>query len=97
MGENLKKELHNREGLEITFVVEEGEARIEFRTQTEQQKLDDLDDIVVFVNGENIPVESHGENAATAAIGAWNDREETEQVSLMIRVGEYFEGWELET
>jgi len=95
MGENYKKVLHNYEGLEITFFVEDGEARVEFRSNARHYHLDDPDDVIVFVNGDHIAVTSEGEHAATARIGAWA-RYGSTPISLMIRVGEYFEGWELD-
>lgn len=94
MGENYKKVLHNYEGLEITFLIEDGEARVDFRSNATRYHLDDTDDVIVFVNGDNVPVDSQGEHAATARIGDWS-RYGTGPISLMIRVGEYFEGWEL--
>ncbi len=93
MGKNSKKVLHNFDGLEITFLVLDGVARIDFRSDGSVHRLDDVDDVIVFVDGRNIEVESSGGQEATATVGPWED--DAGPRSLMIRVGEFFEGWEL--
>lgn len=94
-GENLKKVLSSAEGLEITFFVDDGVARVEFRSDGAVHRLDDPEDVIVFVDGRNIPVEPAGVNAATARLGNWEDYGKR-PTSIMIRIGEFFEGWELD-
>lgn len=96
MSDNLKKSLHNYEGLDITFFVEDGQARIEFESNGQKYDLSDPDDVVVVVNGDPASVESEDVHHATAHIGEWQ-RFSGDRVNLMIRVGEFFEGWEVET
>lgn len=90
---NLKKVLVNQGGLEITFFVDEGIARVEFRSNG-AFSLGNPEDVILFLNGTNVPVVSHSEGAATAHIGAWEPFAGT-AVSIMTRVGEFFDGWEL--
>ena len=93
MSENLKKVLHNK-GLEITFFVNDGIARVEYRG-SDDVDLSEPDDIVLFINGESVHVQAMGDNAATAIIGEWTQYS-GDVVRLMTRVGEFFEGWEFE-
>lgn len=94
MAENLKKVLYNNGGLEITFFVEDGIARVDFRSNGEFD-LSESGDVVLFVNGDNIAIESDDPTRATGRIGEWSAYEER-LVRLMTRVGEFFDGWEFE-
>lgn len=93
MSENLKKVLLNK-GLEITFFVQDGIARVEYRSNGDVD-LSNPEDVVLFVNGTSIPVQPHDALTATATIGEWS-RYNGGLVQLMTRVGEFFEGWEFE-
>jgi hypothetical protein len=95
MTENLKKSLHNYEGLEITFLVEDGEARVEFESNGQKYDLSNPDDVILFINGTHVAVEPTDTHHATAIIGDWEPYVGS-KVSLMVRVDEYFEGWEVE-
>lgn len=91
MAENLKKVLLSK-GLEIVFLVEDGLARVEYRNN---EPLVSSDDIVLFVNGDNIPVQTTSEKTAVGHIGPW-EKFSGGPVTLMTRVDEFFEGWEFE-
>ena len=93
MSENLKKVLYNK-GIEITFIVEGGVARVEYRSNGEFD-LSDADDVVLFVNGDHVRVQSFGADHASGEIGDWSRFGGT-AVNLMTRVGEFFDGWELD-
>lgn len=93
MADNLKKVLHNK-GLEITFFVEDGIARVEYRAGAEYD-LSEPEDVVLFVNGTPIPVEATGAGEAAGIIGDWSQFKGG-AVQLMTRVGEFFDGWEFE-
>jgi hypothetical protein len=95
MSENLKKVLYDRGGLEITFLVENGEARVEFRSEGEDYDLSNPDDVILFINDQHVPVDCRDACHATGRIGAWEPFVGS-QVSLMIRVDEYFDGWQVE-
>lgn len=93
MSENLKKVLHNK-GLEITFFVQDGIARVEYRAGDEFD-LSSPEDIVLFVNSDHIAVQPTGVGQATGVIGEWSAYS-GDLVRLTTRVGEFFEGWEFE-
>lgn len=93
MSENLLKVLHNEDGLEITFVVDDGIARIEFKSN-ETIDLSASDDVVVVVNGKGFNALVHSRTHSIVTIGPWDDVEVP--AHLMIRVHEFFEGWELD-
>lgn len=90
---NFKKVLHNEDGLEIAFLVEDEQARIEFRANLSYD-LGSSDDVVVVVNGKGIAPNCESSDFAVANLGPWDDY--TRPISLMIRVGEFFDGWEFE-
>lgn len=92
--ENLKKVLVNNDGLEITFFVEEGTARIEFRSNG-RFDLSTTDDVVLVVNGSPVPVQPQSDVFAIASLGDWENYADA-PVSIMTRVDEFFEGWEFE-
>ena len=91
MSENFKKVLVNK-GLEITFLVEDGMARVEYRNN---EPLAGPDDLVLFVNGQNVPVQATSDKTAVAHIGSW-EKLSKGPVTLMTRVDEFFDGWEFE-
>ena len=93
MSDDLKKVLLNK-GLEITFLVENGVARVEYRSNGEFD-LTQTDDVILFVNGDNIPIKATDAANAIGVIGPW-EQISHEPVSLTTRVGEYFDGWEFE-
>ena len=91
MSQNFKKVLHN-EGLQITFLVEEDLARVEYRSNS---PLAGPDDLVLVVNGKGVPIELTSETTAIAHLGPW-DALSNAPVSLMTRVDEFFDGWEFD-
>ncbi len=93
MSENLKKVLHNK-GIEITFFVEDGVARVEYKSGGDFD-LSEGEDVVLFVNGNAVPVQSTSATEATAVIGPWAAFA-GQPVQMMTRVGEFFDGWEFE-
>jgi len=92
MSEPLQKVLHNQEGLEISFLVEDDQARVELRGNMNWD-LSDPDDVVVVIDGTPARVESDDASFAVADLGTWSERA-SGPVSLMIRVHEFFDGWE---
>lgn len=93
MSDNLLKVLHNQDGLEITFIVDEGVARIEFKSN-DSIDLSATDDVVVVLNGRGFEAQVHDRKHSVVALGLWDAVDQPAQ--LMIRVHEYFDGWELE-
>jgi len=93
MSENLLKVLHNEDGLEITFVVDDGLARVEFKSN-ETIDLSASDDVVVVVNGKGFDAVVNDRNHSVVHIGPWDAVDVP--AHLMIRVHEFFDGWELD-
>jgi hypothetical protein len=93
VSEYLKKILHN-DGLEITFLVEDGVARVEYRASGDYD-LTDTDDVILFVNGDNIAVKATDPAYACGVIGPWEEFAKG-PVNMTTRVGEFFDGWEFE-
>lgn len=95
---NHKKVLHNNDGLEITFIVEDGLARLEFRSNPLRCDLATASDLVVVLDGKGFEVESSGHDFAVAKLGDWAQltRDALGALQLMIRVHEFFDGWELD-
>lgn len=94
MSENFKSVLADKSELQITFLVDDGDGRIELRTDGTYD-LSVSDDVIVFVNQSPMPVTVNDPTHATVPLGDWS-RYADESVSLMIRIGEFFDGWELE-
>lgn len=94
MSDSFQKVLHNEDGLEITFIVEEDAARIEFRGN-KNVDLSAVDDVVVVVNGKGFEAVPRDGDFSVAHLGSWSALS-TSPVQLMIRVHEFFEGWELD-
>lgn len=94
MFESFQKILHDADGLEITFIVEDDRARIEFRGNSDVD-LSAHDDVIVVVNGRGFDAVPRDRDFSVAHIGLWSQLS-AEPVQLMIRVHEFFEGWELD-
>jgi hypothetical protein len=94
MSESFEKILHDEDGLEITFIVENDEARVEVKAP-EGMDLKSTEDVIVVVNGQGCVVVPRDSQFAMAKLGAW-PAVSADPVQLMIRVHEFFEGWELE-
>jgi hypothetical protein len=94
MSESFEKILHNEDDLEITFIVENDEARVEVKAPAGMD-LQATEDVIVVVNGRGCVVIPRDAQFAVSKIGIWPEIS-TEPVQLMIRVHEFFEGWELE-
>ena len=94
MSENIKSVLVDKAELQLTFLVKDGDARLDIRTDGTHD-LANLDDVIVFLNQDHVPITSHGPDHATANIGPWS-RYSDAPVSLMVRVGEFFDGWDFE-
>lgn len=94
MPEDIKNVLVDKDGLQVVFLVEEGDARIEIRGD-ERWDLQSEDDIIIFLNDQHVPANATSADLAVATIGDWSQYQGAE-VSLVIRIHEFFEAWELE-
>ena len=93
----MRQPLHESSPLTIYFAIDEetDEAFIELESTDGGPDLSLEDDIVVAIGGTVADLDRAEPNAARAALGKWADLEK-EDLELMIRVGEWFESWELE-
>lgn len=94
MSESFEKILHNEDDLEIKFIVENDEARVEISAPAGVD-LTASDDVIVVVNGRGCVVVARDSGFAVAKLGVFPE-DSAESIQLMIRVHEFFEGWELE-
>lgn len=94
MSESFRKVLHNEDGLEITFIVEDDATRLEFRGNRDVD-LSAIEDVVVVVNGRGYQTIPRDADFAVTQLGSWEALSGA-PIQLMIRVHEFFEGWELE-
>lgn len=92
----MEQELHSDDELAITFHIDESTDRASLLLESELGGPDLTvdDDVVVVANGGPCPVETDGPRRATADLGDWNDLSQGAG-TLMVRIGEFFESWEL--
>lgn len=93
MSDNFEMVLHDEDGLTITFVVEAGTAKVDLRS-TSGIDLSQVEDVIVVLNGQNLEPTVHGTEHASVLLGESDSMAQPSQ--LMIRVHEFFEGWELD-
>ena len=93
----MRQPLQEEEELSIWFEIDEStdEAFVELESGPEGPDLSVEDDVIVAIAGTVAPVESAGSDRARAKLGKWGELE-AEGLELMIRVGEWFQSWELE-
>ena len=86
--------LHEDSELKVALVIGDGELRLELESTPQGPDLSEPHEVVVVVDGEGREVDVEGERKATAVL-----RSELEDkppaMMLMVRVFEFFEGWEL--
>ena len=88
--------LHEDEELSVALVVDEGRLVVELQSRTRELDLSEPHEVVVVVDGEGCPLDVEGPQRATALVAS-SLGEEPEAMMLMVRVYEFFEGWELFT
>ena len=90
----MKATLHDQQGLRVAVVLEDDTASVELESSEEGPDLSDADEVVVVVNGRACEVEVDSARRARAIIAAELSAP-PEALTLMVRVHEFFEGWEL--
>lgn len=92
----MREVLYDEQGLEVAVSVreEDGQARLELGSQPEGPDLSVSDEVVVVVNGKGRVVQVDGPRRASAVI-AESLGDDPDEMTLMVRVHEFFEGWEL--
>lgn len=89
----MREVLHQDSELTIALEVEEGGAKVVLKSGPEGPDLSVEDEVVVAVNGEVCTVIVKSASLAMAELPEPSD-EDSEAIQLMIRVHEFFEGWE---
>jgi len=80
----------------ITLVIEDDDdARIDLQSTKHGIDLTMGDDVIVIIDGQGVPVAAADERHASAALGNW-EAVAKDGFQLMIRVGEFVEGWEFD-
>lgn len=89
--------LHSDRDLLIKlFIAEDGErARVTIQSTKNGPDLSSREDVVVILDGHGLPLELEDRRHVHAPIEGW-DRFAQRGCSLMIRVHEFFDGWEFE-
>jgi hypothetical protein len=93
MSDTFQMVLHDEDGLTITFVVQDGAAKVDLRS-TSDIDLSQTEDVIIVLNGQGLEPTVHSPQHATANLGHADEMAQPSQ--LMIRVHEFFEGWELD-
>ncbi len=90
-----KDVLHQDGNLIITLHVDEDDddAHISIKATKHGPDLSFRDDVAVVVDGHGVRTEPEGHDLAIAKLGAWSDLA-SDGFNLMIRVDEFFEGWD---
>lgn len=91
----MREVLHSEQGLSVAVVLgDDGEATVELISEDDGPDLSVSEEVVVVVDGKGRDVDIEGSNRATATIVDELD-DPPKPVMLMVRVYEFFEGWEL--
>ncbi len=93
----MRQPLHEGDDLSVFFLIDEetDETFIELESGPGGPSLDDADDLVVAIGESLAAFDRLDPDAARAVLGSWPELER-EGLELMIRVGEWFESWQLE-
>lgn len=93
----MRQPLQEEDDLSVWFAIDEetDEAFIELESGPEGPDLSLEGDVIVAIGGTVVPVDTDGEDEARAKLGRWEELE-SDGLELMIRVGEWFQSWELE-
>ncbi|MFU8806972.1 MAG: hypothetical protein ACNA8W_24405 [Bradymonadaceae bacterium] len=93
----MRDSLHKDDDLDIILVVDEdsGALSVEIESTEAGPDLSVADEVVVAVDGEPCSLQVEGPRRARAAIGHADDFTD-KSFELMVRVHEFFDGWEFE-
>ncbi len=89
----MREVLHQGEGLVIALVVDDEKAIVEVESEASGPDLSVADEVVIVVDGEPQPLEADGPRRVQVVLGEAATFENS-SMSLLVRVHEFFEGWE---
>ena len=90
----MREILHEDGELTLALVVDDGRLMVELQSTEQGPDLSEPHEVVVVVDGQGRGIEVEGPQRATAVVHPQLE-EEPEAMMLMVRVFEFFEGWEL--
>lgn len=90
----MREVLHNEEGLTVAIVLKDEKALVELVSADDGPDLTVPHEVVVVVDGTGRDVDVEGPDRATATIVDELD-EDPDPVTVMVRVHEFFEGWDI--
>ncbi len=90
----MREVLHEDDKLTVTVVLDDGQAVVELKSAENGPDLSDEYEVVVVVDGRGRDVKADSPRRAEAII-VDELAEEPQPITLMVRVYEFFEGWEL--
>lgn len=89
----MREVLHQGEGLVIALVIDDEKAIVEVESEASGPDLSVADEVVIVVDGEPHPLEVDGPRRVQVVLGE-GATFENPSMSLLVRVHEFFEGWE---
>lgn len=93
MSKDVDGSLYKDDDLEITFRVDDDVARVDLVSNPRVYDLTASDDVVVVINGRGAEVKASDAGHAVAMLGHVGS---LGSAQLMVRVHEFFEGWEVD-
>lgn len=92
--ESMREILHEDEELTVAVVLDDEGLSLELESRAEGPDLSTPHEVVVVANGRGCDLKVEGQQRVTADVDV-ELQPEPEPVKLMVRVFEFFEGWEL--
>ncbi len=90
----MREVLHDEEGLTVALVIADETAVVELNAKPDGPDLSAPDEVVIVVDGKGLNLEVESPQKASAVLAEELDAE-PEPTMMMVRVHEFFEGWEL--
>ncbi len=90
----MRELLHEDEELSVALIVADGQLLVELESRGPGLDLSEPHEVVVGVDGEGCELDVEDQHRATALVTS-SVSEDPEPMMLMVRVYEFFEGWEL--
>ena len=91
----MREELHSDDKLGVFLHIDEDNDLVELELESRDDAIDLRvdDEVILFKDGQRLPIEADSSSHATARLGTADEIAE-QSFGLMLRVYEFFEGWE---
>ena len=90
----MREILHDEQGLTVAVAVDDGTLRVELQSTADGPDLSVDHEVVVVVDGQGRQVDVEGPHGAQATV-VEQLPDEPQPMMVMVRVHEFFDGWEL--